>query len=48
MDSPETFQIKLQLYHRDTFEKLPITESGNLEVLPDGVTVVLPIEKTAP
>ncbi len=46
-ENPAAFQIKLQLYHRDTLEKLPVTESENLEVLPDGATVVLPIEMAA-
>ena len=47
-ENPEAYRLTLQLYHRDTFEKLPITENGDLEVLPDGVTVVLPLATPSP
>ena len=47
-EHPDAYQLTLQLYHRDTVEKLPVTESGGLEVLPDGATVVLPLETASP
>ena len=45
---PDAYQLTLQLYHRDTVEKLPVTESGGLELLPDGATVVLPLATSSP
>jgi len=47
MISPERHRLRLQIYHTDTLEKLPITNSQDLrdgaQIDPDGLTLWIPL-----